>query len=216
MSDLLSIVKPVANEQAIKGFAVLMAHICELYTYGESSSVSELEAHDLAESALYVLGLTDETEQQTIDILASGDVVAVWARKRSDLESRIPEVMRLWGRVVAIMPPIRNIALRDTLESLGRLPQCYDTFFAAHEVPCNIDYPLSKPASEQLKGLDYVEAWLLQLLEEAQFLAQFDTGAMVSYLDEWCPDYRGLLINLYDPIEEAWRAGRISFRSSFG
>ena len=40
---------------------------------------------------------------------------------------------------------------------------------------CSIDYPLSKPVSEQLKGLDFVEAWLAQLLEEAQFLAQFDT-----------------------------------------
>ena len=212
MNDLLSIAEAAADERAIRGFAKLMNHICALYTFGESSSVSEFEGRELAESALYVLGLTDETMQQTLGLLASDDIVSIWAQKRSELESRIPVVMVLWQRVIAIMPPIRNIALRDTLASIGRVPQTYDTFFAAHEVPASIDYPLSKPLSEQLKGLDYVEAWLVQLLEEARFLAHFDVGEMTVYLEAWCPDYRGLLINLYDPINEAWRAGEIAPR----
>ena len=209
MNDVLSSVESAANEKAMVGFTKLMNHICALYTCGESSSISELEGHELAESALYVLGLTGETAQQTLDLLASDDIVSIWTQKRSELESRIPGVMELWQRTAAIMPPIRNIALRDTLASIGRLPQAYDTFFAAHEVPASIDYPLSKPLSEQLKGLDYVEAWLTQLLEEAQFLARFDVGEMTAHLEAWCPDYRGLLINLYDPINEAWGAGEI-------
>lgn len=211
MSDLLSIVESDATERAMEGFVVLMTHICELYTCGESSSVSEFEGHELAESALYVLGLTDETAQETIGVLSSDDVVAAWTRKRIELESRIPGVMELWQRVVATMPPICNIALRDTLVSIGKLPQAYDTFFAAHEVPASIDYPLSQPVSEHLKGIGYVEAWLTQLLEEAQFLMQFDTDEMTAYLDAWCPDYCGLLINLYDPIREAWLEGRILY-----
>ena len=209
MNDVTSIVEEAADEQAMRGFAELTGHICALYTCGESSSVSEFEGHELAESALYVLGLADETAQQTLGLLASDDIVAIWTKKRSELESRIPGVMEVWQRASATMPPIRNIALRDTLASIGKLPQTYDTFFAAHEVPASIDYPLSKPLSEQLKGLDYVEAWLAQLLEEAQFLARFDVGEMTAYLDAWCPDYRGLLINLYDPINEAWGAGKI-------
>ena len=209
VNEVLSIAEAAADEQAIGGFAELMGHICALYTCGESSSVSEFEAHELAESALYVLGLTDETAQQTLDLLASDDIVSIWTQKRSELESRIPGVMELWQRAATVMPPIRNIALRDTLASIGRLPQAYDTFFAAHEVPASIDYPLSKPLSEQLKGLDYVEAWLTQLLEEAQFLACFNVDEMTAYLDAWCPDYRGLLINLYGPINEAWGAGSI-------
>ena len=213
MSDLLSIVEPAATERAMEGFAMFMAHICELYTCGESSSVSELEGHELAESTLYVLGLAPETTEQTIALLSADDVVAVWTRKRAELEARISQVMELWRHVADIMPPIRNIALRDTLASIGRLPQAYDTFFAAHEVPANIDYPLSKPVFEELKGLDYVEAWLTQLLAEAQFLARFDTVEMVTYLESWCPDYCGLLINLYDPINAAWCAGEIAVRT---
>lgn len=210
MNDLVEIAESAATEQALKGFAELMAHVCRLYTCDESSSVSELEGHELAESVLYVLGLTGGTAQQTMALLASDDVVAVWTRKRCELETRIPNVMQLWQRALAVMPPIRNIALRDTLASIGEFPRVYDTFFAAHEVPCSIDYPLSKPVSERLKGLDYVEAWLDQLLCEAQFLAQFDTDEMIAYLDAWCPDHRGLLVNLYDPIYDAWHNGKIA------
>lgn len=214
MSNLLSVIESVATERAMEGFTTLMAHICMLYTCSESSSVSEFEAYELAESALYVLGLTNDTADETIDLLSSDDVIATWTRKRTELEARIPRVMELWQRVVATMPRIRNIALRDTLANIGHLPQTYDTFFAAHEVPVSIDYPLTKPVSERLKGLDYVEAWLTQLLEEAQFLARFDVDEMTAYLDAWCPDYRGLLINLYNPINEAWHTGIILPRHS--
>lgn len=212
MNGLLSNVEPTASEQAMKGFAKLMHHVCELYTCGESSSVSESEGYQIAESVLYVLGLNEKNVQQTILLLADEDVIAIWNRKRCDLEMRIPGVMELWKRVITIMPAIRNIALRDTLTSIGTLPKVYDTFFAAYEVPVNIDYPLSRPVTENLKGLDYVETWLQQLLIESEFLTKFDIDEMVAYLDSWCPDYRGLHINLYEPIREAWRAGAIHAR----
>lgn len=96
------------------------------------------------------------------------------------------------------MPVIRNVALRDTLTSLGELKRRYDVCFAAHEAPCDIDYQLSKPVDPNLMGIDYVEAWLVQLLAEVRWIAQFDVGGCVSVLERVCPDYRGLHVNLYD------------------
>lgn len=214
MSSMSSLALAGADERALRGFATLMTHVCNLYTCGESSSVSEAEAHELAESIFYVLGAADDDGREVLALLASDDVIAVWTEKRRRLEARIPKVMELWRRAERTMPQIRNIALRDTLASIGRLPGCYDTFFAAHEVPCVIDYPLSIPVSERLEGLDYVEAWLFRFLHEAQFLARFDVKEMAAYLDAWCPDYRGLLINLYDPIHEAWRKGALGAEGS--
>ena len=97
-----------------------------------------------------------------------------------------------------IMPPIRNIALRDTLASLGEIKRRYDVYFAAHEIPCDIDYQLSMPVDSQLIGLDYVEAWLMQLLVEARWIARFDVNSCISALERACPDYRCLHVNLYD------------------
>ena len=74
----------------------------------------------------------------------------------------------------------------------------YDTHFAAHEVPCDIDYQPSKPVNPQLLGLDYIEAWLAQLLAETRWIAQFDAASCVNVLERACPDYKGLHVNLYD------------------
>ena len=134
-------------------------------------------------------------------------VIDLWTTRRTHLQNQLPQVMTVWQKCLATTPRIHNIALRDTLSSIGRLPQTYDTFFNAHQIPCDIDYPLSAPVPETLQGLDYIHAWLSQLLAEARFLARFDPTHLEAYLDSWCPDYRGLLINLYDPVYEAWRSG---------
>ena len=49
-----------------------------------------------------------------------------------------------------------------------------------------------------LRGLDYIEAWLAQLERETMWIAQFDVDSCISTLERVCPDYRGLHINLYD------------------
>lgn len=99
------------------------------------------------------------------------------------------------------MPPIRNMALRDTLANIGQLRRSYDTYFAAHEVPCHIDYPLSQPIDEHLQGIGYVQAWLDQLLSETQWLTQFTPESCITALERACPDYRGLHVNLYDLLK---------------
>ncbi|MDO4538822.1 MAG: hypothetical protein Q4B54_11730, partial [Coriobacteriales bacterium] len=65
MYELMPTIEATFPEQAIRGFATLMTHVCRLYTCGESSSVTESEGHELAESALYVLGYAEGSEQQT-------------------------------------------------------------------------------------------------------------------------------------------------------
>ena len=114
------------------------------------------------------------------------------------LDARMDAALDMWREIIAAMPPIRNVVLRDTLESLGELRRLYDTRFAAHEVPCDIDYQLSKPVGPQLMGLDYIEAWLAQLLVETRWIAQFDVENCIVVLERACPDYKGLHVNLYD------------------
>lgn len=120
--------------------------------------------------------------------------------------------MALWHEVLRIMPPIGNIALKDTLASIGNLPSAYDTFFAAHELPCCIDYPPCRPVSEERQGLEHLEAWLGQLVEEARFLARFDMSEMASYLDALHLSYKDLLVSLYEPVLEAWQIGALEMK----
>lgn len=47
-------------------------------------------------------------------------------------------------------------------------------------------------------GLDYIEVWLAQLLEETRWITRFDTESCIAVLERTCPDFRGLHVNLYD------------------
>ena len=192
-------------ERARSGFALLVTHMAELYCMGGCSSVSVYEAHELARSAAYVLGIADATPDEAAFVLNAGDPIALWHEGLAALDARVDAALRMRSEVITVMPPIRNVSLRDTLVSLGDLRRCYDTRFAAHEVPCDIDYQLSEPVDPHLMGIDYIEAWLAQLLVEARWMARFDVSSCVAVLERVCPDYRGLHVNLYDlllPHEE--------------
>lgn len=195
-------------ERRAQALAELMSHVMALYTCGGSSSVSELEGYSLIESVCYVLGI-ESLEADSAGILECDDLLAVFHEKCRLLDQRADALMLLWQDVCLTMPQINNIALRDTLSSIGDFKRNYSTLFAAHEVPCNIDYPLSRPVSEQLKGIDYLEAWLEQLYQEAQFLSCFELDDCIRILEQSCPDYKGLLINLKEPILMAQQAGEI-------
>ena len=179
-------------------FARIMAHVANLYCMGGSSSVSALEAQELATSVAYVLGVASATAEEAASILDVEDPIALWREGLAKLDARMDVALGTWRDIIAIMPPIRNVSLRDTLASLGELKRRYDTVFAAHEVPCDIDYQLSTPVDSRLMGLDYIEAWLAQLLEETRWIAQFDAEGCVAVLERMCPDYKGLHVNLYD------------------
>lgn len=188
----------VALNRARQAFARLMAHVSGLYCMGGSSSVSAREAHALATSVAYVLGIADATPEQAARVLCAGDPIAAWHDGLAALDRRMDDALEVWREIVATMPPLRNVALRDTLASLGELRRRYDTRFAAHVVPCDIDYPLSRPPDTDLMGMDYIEAWLAQLLHETRWLARFDARSMRTVLERACPDHRGLHVNLYD------------------
>lgn len=197
MTGMTSVPGANAN-RARNNFALLMAHVADLYCMGECSSICAYEAHELTASVTYALGIADATPEEAARVLDVDDPVALWRGAVRALERRTDDALALWHEVVRTMPPIRNVSLRDTLASLGQIKTRYDARFAAHEVPCSIDYQLSSPVDPSLTGLDYVEAWLSQLLVEAHWMARFNVASCIAVLEHVCPDYRGLHVNLYD------------------
>ena len=184
--------------RAQHNFAQLMTHVASLYCMNGSSSLSQHEMAELTLSVAYTLGLADATPEEAAQALSADDPIALWHERLAALNCRIDNALITWKRIVLTMPPIHNVALRDTLASLGDLKSQYDTRFAAHTVPCDIDYQLSEPIDTNLRGLDYIEAWLAQLERETTWIAQFDVDSCISTLERVCPDYCGLHINLYD------------------
>ena len=166
---------------------------------GSTGSVSKLEAAQIAESLSFVLGIHGDSDPSALEALAEQDPDALFQRKQAELSTRVDHALETWRAICVTMPPINNVALRDSLADIGNLKALYDTYFAAHEVPLgNLQYQLSSPVSENLLGIEYVQAWLDQLLAETRYISQFTTESCIAALEQACPDYKGLHVNLYD------------------
>lgn len=197
--------EPLANrprrktrEKAFQNFDYLYRKLIRLYTMGSTGSVSKLEAAQIAESLSFVLGIHGDDDPSALEALAEQDPDALFQRKQAELPTRVDRALDTWRAICATMPPINNVALRDSLADIGNLKALYDTYFAAHEVPLgNLQYQLSSPISENLLGIEYVQAWLDQLLVETRYISQFTTESCVAVLERACPDYKGLHVNLY-------------------
>ena len=187
----------VLEERAVANFSYLYRRLTRLYAAG-CGSISRAEAASLLESLSFTLDIDGLDESEAVALLAACDPDELFQTRQASLARRMDAALETWREVCAAMPPIRNVALRDTLTSIGGMRALYDTYFAAHEVPCDIQYQLSRPVDERLRGIDYVQAWLDQLLCETRWIAQFTPESCIAALERACPDYRGLHVNLYD------------------
>lgn len=196
-------VDPVAAQRAQASLGKLFAYVMELYTAGASSSVSAAEADGLMRSVLYVMGVDAAAgmSAHAVAVLDVDDILAAWHAALARLDEHVARTMELHARVVATLSQLENLALWDTLASIRTLPRRYDTRFAAHEVAAEIDYQLQVPVSEELLGIDYVDAWLAQLLAEAQQLAAMDIDTVRASLSRADPEWKYSVANLLDLLQ---------------
>ena len=180
--------------QAQEALWALLRRQARLYA-PESSSLPTETAAALAESILLTLGADRDPR-----VLLATDLPEKFRQGQRRLRQKVELTRRLWQTAWATRPEAENRSLLDTLNSLKHFPDRYDLRFFAQEIPCDIDYQLSQPVPETLRGVDYVNEWLRRLCLEQDFLGRFDPALVRAVLDRSCPDYRGLLINLYEPI----------------
>ena len=188
------------NDRAVVNFTYLYRRLIRLYANG-AGSVTRAEAAQLFASLSFVLDLDANgpgADAAAVAELAESNPDELFRRKQAKIASRVNKALETWRLICETMPPLRNVSLRDTLTSIGDIKSHYDTYFAAHEVPCDIQYQLSTPVDESLRGIDYIQAWLNQLLRETQYIAQFTPESCAKALEQSCPDYKGLHVNLYD------------------
>ena len=195
--DLLPRFPSLFPEDALRAQEALWALLrrqARLYA-PESSSLPAETAAALAESILLTLGADRDPR-----VLLSPDLPEKFRQGQRRLAQKLEVSRRLWQTAWTTRPEIGNHSLGDTLNSLKRFPDRYDLRFFAQEIPCDIDYQLSQPVPETLWGVDYVNEWLRRLCLEQDFLGRFEPALVRAVLDRSCPDYRGLLINLYEPV----------------
>lgn len=174
------------------------------YTSGDSSSIPVELGQDLMNSIMFCMGVSvyglDYRGQMDWKRILHTDFADIFQRGIAFIQEKMSYGEALWEKICMHLPEVRNQSMFDTLGSIGAFWKKYDYRFFAHEVPCDIDYQLCIPIAEEKQGIVYVLSYLEQLATENLFLSCFEKEAMRAVLNRYCPDYRGLLINLYEPI----------------
>lgn len=179
----------------------VLARQVALYTMGESTSIPEYDAYRLLSSTCFVLGVdADDPDKAAMLAVLGEGAEAAFARRMRRIEAEAGRVGALLKDVALSMPPLESIALRDTLESLRDFPARYEPRFFAHEIPADIDYPLSRPVPESSRGVVYVTTYLERLLAECRFLQLFELERCQAVLRRVHPDYGELIVNLFEPV----------------
>lgn len=194
-SVLTSTERSIIQEELLR----LLSHQVERYTMGDSTSIRAELAQELLNSICCCLGITDQPDGRWRHLL-NCDIELEYQKGLARIEKKKQFGRRLWQTVCTNLPPVENISMLDTLKSIGVFWKNYDSVFFAHEVPCNMDYQLSVPVPESYQGVDYVNRYLENLLCENLFLSEYLADDLLPLLDRYSPDFRGLLINLFEPV----------------
>ena len=167
------------------------------YTMGESTSLPAETAEALLASAWYVWGMDREAG---LSELPQEDLDAAYRREVYRLEQKKALGRRLWRRAMETLPSEASLPLLETMRSIGRGFARYDVHWFALEFPCTIDYPLCRPATERMQGIDALNEYLRGILMENDFLNRFPQPLRSALLACGCPDWKVLPVNLYEPV----------------
>ena len=178
----------------------LLARRTELYTMGESSSVRVETAQELLQSVSFCLDLYLKQSGNTKKLFVGADMEELFELGQKILEEKIELGKKLYSKACLTAPEIENISYRDTLRGIGGFFKHYDYRFFAHLIPCDIDYQLCHAVKEGLQGVEFINQYLGRIIMENEFVRKFEKERAESLLNSYCSDYKGLLINIYEPI----------------
>ena len=178
----------------------LLARRTELYTMGESSSVRVETAQELLQSILFCLNLYLKRSGNTRKLLVKGELEELFALGLKAVEEELETGRRLYNTTCLTAPKIENISYKDTLVGIGEFFKRYDYRYFAHQIPCDIDYQLCHPVDVKKQGIEYINEYLLHIKAENDFVCKFDNKLAEGLLGAYCSDFRGLLINIYEPL----------------
>lgn len=166
---------------------------------GDSTSVKTETAEELLRSLLFTISAVSDYDDIPMNVIFQEDLKSVITRGREILASKLKLKSAEWKQVLKTTPRVKNAYYFDTLKNITLFFKRYDIYFAAHEIPCSIDYPLLRPISEQLTGINYITEYIERTKTENDFLNCFDADILTRLYKSSIPDCEETLFNLCEP-----------------
>ncbi|MGN0659031.1 MAG: DUF6179 domain-containing protein [Emergencia sp.] len=176
-------------------FMELVRRLTQRYTAGESTSVPEETALQLAEAVIFILG-RQGWEQEALFSTKEVRLEAVYEEGKGQILAEVRQAQSLYSGIMENFTSCGNLALEDTMQK--GMPQFflrYDAEFAPQDHLLTLDYPILEHL-EHLQGIDRIIAYLRCIRLEQDFLHLLPERDLIQILRQWNPSFRTHIFNL--------------------
>ena len=176
----------------------IVAELSDLYTRGESTSVTYEAAQHFMEAVLYCI---HEAEMMNENGLASCDRIDVRKLYEAGFQEVVDKVERAkekYKGLISSFSSYGNRNLSDTvLKAIPGFFKLYSPRFSPQDTIITMDYPVAVPI-EGKTGIDAIEEYIEKIAAEQRYLASFPPGYVEDVLRAYTPDYTDQFFNLLE------------------
>lgn len=197
MNDRPKLYVPAPGEITEALYSLLSAQ-CKSFTGGQSSSLSVETVEALLSSICFSLSCFANKYGQNALLEIPPEKALEGAR--DILKKRIQLCKTLYLTLLRLPFQPDNVSYRDTVNGMENFFKKYDYYFFADQIPCDIDYQLCLPVSENLWGVEYLTEYIKRLICEGRFCGAFQRYEITALLANFGSRNHELLINVFTPV----------------
>ncbi len=191
----------------------IVAELTDMYTKGESTSVTYEAAQHLMEAVLYCIHEAEtlysqgpgsgpsNTTQPTLPA-TSGNLSAraLYEAGYQEVLNKLERTKEKYKVLISDFSSYGNRNLNDTvLKAIPGFFKYYNPRFSPQDTIITMDYPTVVPIQKK-SGIDAIEEYVDKIAAEQHFLSSFAPGYVEEVLKSYTPDYRDQFFNLSDII----------------
>ncbi|MCR4807097.1 MAG: DUF6179 domain-containing protein [Lachnospiraceae bacterium] len=179
---------------------LIVAELTDMYTRGESTSVTYEAAQHLMEAVLYCIREAEQISGTQLKSAGSMDARSMYEAGFREVNAKVERTKEKYKALISSFSSYGNRNLNDTvLKAIPGFFKLYSPRFSPQDTIITMDYPTTVPV-EGKTGIDAIEEYVDRIAEEQRFLASFPPGYVESVLRSYTPDYRDHFFNLTEIV----------------
>lgn len=188
----------------------IVAELTDMFTKGESTSVTYEAAQYLMEAVLYCIREAQElfetknSSNSAISLPATDGCIDAMTLYDTGYQAVLDKLQRTKDKYKVLISNFNsygNRNLNDTvLKAIPGFFKYYSPRFSPQDTIITMDYPTIEPIRNKT-GIDAIEEYIDKITAEQHFLASFAPGYVEVVLRNYTPDYKNHFFNLSEIVE---------------
>ena len=179
----------------------IVAELSDMYTRGESTSVTYEAAQHLMEAVIYCIREAEQVSENLPEAYTTNAKMMYEAGFKAVVD-KVERTKEKYKTLISSFSSYGNKNLNDTvLKAIPGFFKLYSPRFSPQDTIITMDYPTPVPVTGKT-GIDAIEEYVDKLIAEQRFLASFPPGYVEEVLKSYTPDYKDHFFNITEIIEK--------------